>query len=81
MKVLASNAGMHRMINHPPKGKGRGQCVNAPDGVALGHEMLGEREAVREAFARMHARAVAENVAAYLQAADLGLARVGASGS
>ena len=57
MKVLASNAGMHRMINHPPKGKGRGQCVNAPDGVALGHEMLGEREAVHEAFARMHARA------------------------
>jgi hypothetical protein len=55
--------------------------VNAPDGVALGHEMLGEREAVHEAFARMHARAVAENVAAYLQAADLGLARVGASGS
>lgn len=48
--------------------------------IALAHEMLGEREAAREAFARMRAQAIAENIPAYLQAADLGLARVGASG-
>ena len=49
--------------------------------IALAHEMLGEREAAREAFARMRAQAVAEGNAAYVQVADLGLARVGTSGA
>lgn len=40
--------------------------------IALAHEMLGEPEAAREGFARMREQAVA---------ADLGLARLGASAS
>ena len=44
--------------------------------IALGHEMLGELEAARRHFAQMREQALAENIPAYVQAAELGLARV-----
>jgi hypothetical protein len=31
--VKASNAGVHRTLNRPPKGKGWVQCVNSPSGM------------------------------------------------
>lgn len=49
--------------------------------IALGHEMLGEREAAREGFTRMREQAIAENIPAYVQAAELGLARLHPGGS
>ena len=49
--------------------------------IALAHEMLGERDAAREGFTRMREQALAENIPAYVQAAELGLSRVGGSGS
>ena len=45
--------------------------------IALGHEMLGEREAAQAHFTRMREQAIAENLAAYVQAAEAGLARLG----
>ena len=44
--------------------------------IALGHEMLGEFDAARHHFARMREQALAENIAAYAEAAERGLARV-----
>ncbi len=44
--------------------------------IALGYEMLDEREAARQSFARMRAQALAEGIAAYVQAAEQGLARL-----
>ena len=44
--------------------------------IALGHEMLGEFEAARQHFTRMREQALAENIAAYVQAAEAGLARL-----
>jgi len=44
--------------------------------MALGYEMLGEFEAARQNFSRMREQALAESIAAYVQAAELGLARV-----
>ena len=44
--------------------------------IALGHEMLGEFEAARHHFTRMRDQALAENIAAYAEAAERGLARV-----
>lgn len=44
--------------------------------IALAHEMLGEFEAARQHFTRMREQALAEGVPAYVQAAELGLARV-----
>jgi hypothetical protein len=111
LALKASQAGVHRTLNRPPKGKGWVQCVDAPPGlmcrpekvresielfgkayqiwpdivalnqIALAHEMLGERDAARQAFTRMRAQALAESNAAYVQAADQGLARVGAGGA
>ena len=49
--------------------------------IALAHEMLGEAEAARQAFERMREQAVAERLAPYVQAAELGLSRVGPSGA
>jgi hypothetical protein len=49
--------------------------------IALAHEMLGERETAREAFERMREQALAERLAPYVQAAELGLSRVGPSGA
>ncbi len=46
--------------------------------IALAHEMLGERAAAREGFTRMRELALAEDIPAYVQAAELGLSRVGA---
>ena len=45
--------------------------------IALGHEMLGERQAARAHFTRMREQAITENLAAYVQAAESGLARLG----
>ena len=44
--------------------------------IALGYDMLGELEPARQHFQRMREQARAENVPAYVQAAELGLARV-----
>lgn len=44
--------------------------------IALAHEMLGELEAARQHFTRMREQALAEDLLAYVQAAELGLARV-----
>jgi hypothetical protein len=44
--------------------------------IALAHEMLGELEAARQHFTRMREQAFAEGLLAYVQAAELGLARV-----
>ena len=44
--------------------------------IALAHEMLGEFEAARQHFTRMREQALAEGVPAYVQAAELGLARL-----
>lgn len=44
--------------------------------IALAHEMLGELEAARGHFTRMREQALAEGLLAYVQAAELGLARV-----
>ncbi len=44
--------------------------------IALGHEMLGEFEAARQHFTRIREQALAENIAAYVQAAESGLARL-----
>jgi tetratricopeptide (TPR) repeat protein len=44
--------------------------------IALGYEMLGELEAARQSFSRMREQALAESIAAYVQAAELGLARL-----
>ena len=43
--------------------------------IALAYEMLGQFEAARKHFARMREQALAQNIAAYVQAAELGLAR------
>jgi len=50
--------------------------VVALNQIALGHEMLGEFEAARQHFTRMREQALAENIAAYVQAAEAGLARL-----
>jgi tetratricopeptide (TPR) repeat protein len=44
--------------------------------IALAHEMLGEFDAARPYFTRMREQAIAEGNAAYIQAAELGLARM-----
>jgi tetratricopeptide (TPR) repeat protein len=44
--------------------------------IALGYEMLGDFEAARQNFSRMREQALAESIAAYVQAAELGLARL-----
>ena len=44
--------------------------------MALGYEMLGQFEAAREHFTRMRGQALAQGIDAYVQAAELGLARV-----
>lgn len=44
--------------------------------IAIAHEMLGELEAARHHFTRMREQALAENIPAYAQAAEAGLARV-----
>jgi hypothetical protein len=44
--------------------------------IALGYEMLGELETARQHFERMREQALAENIPAYVRAAELGLARV-----
>jgi tetratricopeptide (TPR) repeat protein len=44
--------------------------------IALGYEMLGDFEAARQNFSRMREQALAESIAAYVQAAERGLARV-----
>lgn len=43
--------------------------------VALGHEMLGDREAAHGHYQRMQAHAMREGDASYLRAAEEGLAR------
>ena len=48
---LSSNAGIHRALNRPPKGKGGVQCVNAPAGVMCRPEKV--RESI-EHFARAY---------------------------
>ena len=45
--------------------------------IALGYEMLGEREAARAHFVRMRERAIAENLSPYVRAAESGLGRLG----
>ena len=50
--------------------------VVALNQMALGHEMLGELAAARQHFTRMREQALAENLAAYVQAAESGLARL-----
>jgi hypothetical protein len=44
--------------------------------IALAHEMLGEFEAARQYFSQMQKQARAENITAYVEAAQLGLARL-----
>jgi hypothetical protein len=50
--------------------------IAALNQIALGHEMLGEFDVARHHFTRMREQALAENIAAYVQAAQLGLARL-----
>ena len=45
--------------------------------IALGHEMLGEVAAARDYFTRMREQATTERIDVYLQAAELGLQRMG----
>lgn len=45
--------------------------------IALGYEMLGEREAARAHFVRMRERAIAENLSPYVRAAESDLGRLG----
>ncbi len=50
--------------------------IAALNQIALGYEMIGEIETARQSFARMRAQALAEGIPAYVQAAELGLARL-----
>ena len=43
--------------------------------IALGYEMLGEKEPAREHFTRMRAQAESEGNEAYARAAEMGIAR------
>jgi tetratricopeptide (TPR) repeat protein len=44
--------------------------------IALAYEMLGEFEAARTHFTKMHTQAASEGNATYLKAAELGLTRI-----
>lgn len=45
--------------------------------IATGYEMLGDLELARDLFTRMRSHAIAEGIAPYVRAADLGLERTG----
>lgn len=53
--------------------------IVAVNQLALGYEMLGETDIALRFFRQMHEQARREENAAYVQAAEVGLARLGAS--
>ena len=67
---------IHESIAHFTKAYQTFPDIVAVNQIALAHEMLGEFEAARHHFTRMHEQALAENIPAYVQAAQLGLTRL-----